>query len=97
MNPHLDYHDGHSVAPAQAQRRPDISDPRGIVWIRGGYARLRQPAWARTTLIVFDGAGQRAGLTPTIPVGEGPTGIALDEARQRLYVITKHSTPRSRS
>src|SRR5690606_25583341 len=34
-------------------------------------------------------AGARAGLADTIPVGEGPTGLALDEPRGLLYVLNR--------
>jgi hypothetical protein len=40
-------------------------------------------------VIVMDNLGQRAGLAPTIAVGEGPTGIVVDAARAELYVLDK--------
>jgi YVTN family beta-propeller protein len=40
-------------------------------------------------VVVIDAAGARAGLAPTIPVGEGPTGIALDAAHGRIFVLDK--------
>jgi hypothetical protein len=40
-------------------------------------------------LIVIDAVGARAGLAQTIAVGEGPTGVVLDEARGQLYVLDK--------
>jgi cytochrome c peroxidase len=38
---------------------------------------------------VLDGAGARAGLAPAIEVGQGPTGVALDQPRERLYVLNR--------
>ena len=86
LNPHLDYAQA-SVAPAL--RAQSLSDPRGIVWNAAG-TRAYVTGLGTNNLIVIDAAGQRAGLNPTIAVGEAPTGIALDEARQRLYVLNKH-------
>ncbi|MBK8339879.1 MAG: hypothetical protein IPK99_07705 [Flavobacteriales bacterium] len=39
-------------------------------------------------LIAIDGAGTRLGSGP-IPVGEGPTGIVLDQTRNKAYVLNK--------
>jgi hypothetical protein len=40
-------------------------------------------------VIVVDAEGNRAGLEPTIEVGEGPTGLALDENRGLFYVLNR--------
>ena len=40
-------------------------------------------------VVVVDAAGDRVGQAPTIEVGEGPTGVVLDETRGRLYVLNK--------
>jgi YVTN family beta-propeller protein len=40
-------------------------------------------------VVVLDALGARVGLNPTIAVGEGPTGIVLDETRAQLYVLNK--------
>lgn len=40
-------------------------------------------------LVVINSNSARAGLTDTIWVGKGPTGLALDEARGQLYVLNK--------
>src|SRR6185436_458289 len=39
-------------------------------------------------LIVVDANGNRVGANP-INVGQGPTGLALDESRNRLYVYNR--------
>jgi hypothetical protein len=40
-------------------------------------------------VVVIDASGGRAGLAPTIPVGEGPTGVVLDAAHARILVLDK--------
>ena len=40
-------------------------------------------------VIVIDSSGARGGMQPTIEVGEGPTGLVLDESQNRLYVLNK--------
>ena len=80
LNPHLSYQQ--STLPAE-QRNRSIGDPRAIVWRADG-----QRAWVAglgsNNVIRIDANGARVG-TP-IAVGEGPAGLALDQARGRLYV-----------
>lgn len=85
LNSHLDY-----TTPTlpQSERDKSIGDPRGIVWNRAG-TRGYVSGMGSNNLIVIDGSGARVGLNPTIDVGEGPTGLVLDEPRQRLYVVNK--------
>jgi YVTN family beta-propeller protein len=85
LNPHLDYT---TLSVPQSERDKSIGDPRGIVWNQTG-SRGYVSAMGSNNVIVVDGSGARAGLAPTIAVGEGPTGVVLDEARQRLYVLNK--------
>jgi YVTN family beta-propeller protein len=80
LNPHLDY-SVPSVPPAL--REQSLGDPRAIVWNAAG-SRAYVAGMGSGNLVVLDASGARAGLAPTIGVGEGPTGIALDEARGRL-------------
>ncbi len=40
-------------------------------------------------LITIDSQGNRIGTNPPIELGEGPTGMALDEGRNRLYVYNR--------
>src|SRR5436309_6073516 len=40
-------------------------------------------------LIILDAQGHRAGLNPAIALDTGPTGLALDESRHRLYVYNR--------
>lgn len=80
LNPHLDYRE---TAVAQSERDRSIGDPRAIVWSADG-----QRGWVAglgsNNVIGIDQSGARQGVP--IEVGEGPVGLALDEARERLYV-----------
>ena len=40
-------------------------------------------------LVVIDANGNRMAGQPALPLGEGPTGLALDEPRERLYVLNR--------
>ncbi len=85
LNPHLNY-----TVPTvpQAQRDQSIGDPRALVWNAAG-TKGYVAGMGSNNVVVIDGAGARAGLAPTIEVPEGPTGLVLDEARARLYVLSK--------
>src|SRR5262249_48578589 len=85
MNPHLTYQ---TPTIPQADRDRSIGDPRGIVWNAAGN-KAYVTGMGSNCLIVLDANGARAGINPTIPVGEGPTGIVLDRAHSRLFVMDK--------
>ena len=85
LNPHLDY--STPTVPA-SEREKSLGDPRGIAWNADG-TRAYVTGMGSNNVIVLDAQGHRAGLAPTIPVGEGPTGIQFDEARAQLYVLNK--------
>ena len=85
LNPHLGY--GKPTI-RQEERDRALGDPRGVVWNPTG-TRAYVTGMGSNNLVVIDARGDRAGTTPTIEVGEGPTGIALDAARGRLYVLNK--------
>ncbi len=72
----------------QSERDESLGDPRAIVWSDDG-ARGYVAGMGSNNVIVIDSSGARAGLNPTIEVGEGPTGLAYDGARSRLYVMNK--------
>ena len=84
LNPHLDY----SVSSLpQNERDRSIGDPRGIVWNSAG-TRAFITGMGSNNLVVIDGSGARADAEQ-IEVGEGPTGLVIDEARDQLYVMNK--------
>jgi len=85
LNPHLTY-----AVPTvpQAVRDRSIGDPRGIVWNASG-TKGYVTGMGSNNVVVIDANGARAGLAPTIDVGEGPTGIVLDAGHTRLFVLNK--------
>ena len=85
LNAHLDYVD--PTVP-QAERDKSLADPRGIAWNAAG-TRAFVTGMGSNNLIALNLAGQRVGLAPTMEVGEGPTGIVVDDARGQLYVLNK--------
>jgi DNA-binding beta-propeller fold protein YncE len=87
LNPHLLPYAVPTIA--QSERDKSIGDPRAVVWLSGG-AKGYVTGMGSNNVIAIDTAGARAdGPGTTIPVGEGPTGLCLDEARGRLYVLSK--------
>lgn len=87
LNAHLDY----STASVDVvERNKSIGDPRAIVWKSDG-SRGYVSGMGSNNVIVIDADGDRVGILPTIGVGEGPVGLALDEANNRLYVHNRFS------
>ncbi len=85
LNSHLSY----SVPTiAASERQKSIGDPRGIVFSADG-TKAFVTGMGSNNIVVIDAAGNRAGLAPTIAVGEGPTGIVLREDLARLYTLNK--------
>ena len=85
LNPHLDYT---SPTVPQALRDQSLGDPRSVAFKADG-SKAYVAGMGSNNLIVVDAAGARAGLAPTIEVGEGPTGVVVDDARGQLYVMNK--------
>jgi len=85
LNPHLDYL---SPIVAQTERYKSLGDPRGIVWSADG-ARGYVTGMGSDNLAIINANGQRIGTNSTIPLDRGPTGMALDESRHRLYVLNR--------
>lgn len=83
---HLDYLTG---TVAQTERDKSIGDPRGIVWTSSG-TKGYVSGLGSNNVIIIDANGARTG-NDRIDVGEGPTGLALDESRNRLYVLNRFS------
>jgi YVTN family beta-propeller protein len=87
LNPHLDYL---TRTLPQGQRALSIGDPRGIEWSSDG-TRAYITGMGSRNLVIVDANGNRVNPQP-IELGEGPTGMALDESRQRLYVWNRFSS-----
>lgn len=85
LNPHLAdaYANRASNVPAET-RELSIADPRGVAFSSGGVAFVT--GMGSNDLIAARESGDRIGQ---IGVGQGPTGIVLDEARGRAYVLNK--------
>ncbi len=83
MNPHLDYQTRNVP---QATRDLSIGDPRGIAWTSDG-ARAYVTGMGSNNVAVFNGSGARVGAP--IEVGEGPTGIVIDDASNRAFTVNK--------
>ena len=82
LNPHLNYT---TATLPQAQRDLSIGDPRAIVW-----NAARTTGWivgmGSNNVLQVNAAGAPQAR---IEVGQGPTGLALDESRGALYVMNK--------
>jgi len=89
LNPHLSYTPGPSFTPiAQSERDKSVGDPRALAWSADG-TRCYIAGMGSDNLIVVDASGARTGLTDTILVGQGPTGIALNEDAGVAYILNK--------
>lgn len=84
LNPHLDY--STPTLPAEERKRA-IGDPRAIVWRKDGQVGYIA-GMGSNNVIAVSSDGTRLGHPP-ISVGEGPAGLALDEAAGRLYVLNR--------
>src|SRR6185436_14794616 len=87
LNPHLDYI---TRSLPEAQRAQSLGDPRGIEWSSDG-ARAYITGMGSRNLIIVDANGNRV-QPQSVELGEGPTGLALDEPRGRLYVWNRFSS-----
>ncbi len=85
LNAHLTY--ATSTIP-QNSRNLSIGDPRGVVWDSSG-TRGWISGMGSNNVIFVNSSGGRGSSASEINVGQGPTGLALDEGRSRLYVLNK--------
>ncbi|MBK8178151.1 MAG: beta-propeller fold lactonase family protein [Planctomycetes bacterium] len=85
LNSHLDY--ASSSAPTET-RAKSVGDPRAVVWNAGGTAAYVASMGSNHVRRLLADGTREQGSAP-IPVGEGPTGLALDEERKQLYVLCK--------
>ena len=81
LNPQLRY-DTERVP--QAERNQSLGDPRAVAWMGDG-SKGFVAGMGSDNLVVIDAAGVRVQASP-IEVGKGPCGLAVSDARQRLYV-----------
>ena len=85
LNPHLDYK---KPQIPEADRQKSIGDPRAVVWSADG-TRAYISGMGSDNIVVVDEQGNRTGLIQSSSTNQGPTGLALDENRQRLYVYNR--------
>ncbi|HMJ65444.1 MAG TPA: YncE family protein, partial [Candidatus Binatia bacterium] len=86
LNPHLDYL---TRTLLESERNKSIGDPRGIMWNSSG-TRGYVAGMGSSNLVIIDANGNRIGSLP-LTLGDGPTGLAVDEPRHRLYVFNRFS------
>ncbi len=81
LNPHVNY----SVTPGpQSERDSALGTPTGIAFSANGN-RLYVTSMASNRLGVIDPAG--SGVMARVPTVPGPTGVVVDQARGRIYVV----------
>lgn len=94
LNQHVTYTDDIPFVPIpQSERDKSIGDPRAIVWTPDGQ-RAYIAGMGSNNVAIIDGSGARQApigdpSAAAIEVGEGPTGLALDPSRGRLYVLNR--------
>ncbi|MDP3936684.1 MAG: hypothetical protein Q8R92_00935 [Deltaproteobacteria bacterium] len=85
LNPHIDYSaDIATIAQAQS-----IGQPNGMAFNAAG-TRLYAAAILSRKVAVVDTSAVPGSMLARIDVGEGPTGVALKESANRLYVLNRH-------
>ncbi len=85
INPHLTYT---TPSVAVSERQKSIGDPRGIAWNATG-TKAYVTGLGSNNLIVLDAQGNRAGINQTLKVGQGPTGVVLQESQKRAFVLNR--------
>jgi len=82
LNPHLNYT---TASIPEAQRQLSVGDPRAVVWRPAGGTGFIA-GMGSNNIVAIDSAGTRLA---TIPVGQGPTGLALNPVGTVLYALNR--------
>lgn len=82
LNPHLDYS---AAIVDQSTRDQSIGDPRGVAWSADGQQGYIT-GMGSNNLAVIDAALNRLDL---VEVGQGPTGVLVDDPHARVYVLNR--------
>ena len=85
LNPHIDY----SAAVSSIDKTLSLGQPNGMAFNAAG-TRLYAAAVLSRKVAVLDTSGTPGSVLTRIDVGEGPTGVALNEPADRLYVLNRH-------
>ena len=94
LNPHIDYLcTPPACVPSVAEREASLAFPMDLTFSSNGQ-RLYVVGFGSDKVGIFDAAALEAGTinaaTKTlVEVGGGPSGLALDETRNRLYVMNR--------
>jgi YVTN family beta-propeller protein len=81
LNAHVDFNNGSG---SDSERALSLALPSDLVRKSDGTLFVAATSSARVGVLSGDGA-----VTGRITVGQGPTGLALDEARNSLYVLNR--------
>ena len=82
LNPHLDYTE---INIPWEERLDSIGDPRGVVFTPSG-DQIWVSGLGSSNLAVFDDDFNRIGR---VDIGEGPTGLVMNQAGDRVYVLNR--------
>ena len=85
LNPHLDYS---SHTTSLELRFQSIGDPRGIAWLGDGSLGL-VTGMGSNNVIVIGRDGTRIPESSPIEVGEGPTGVVINETAGAAYTLNR--------
>jgi sugar lactone lactonase YvrE len=94
LNPHIDYLcTPPGCVPSAAEREASLAFPMDMVFSSDGQ-RLYVVGFGSGKVGIFDAPALEAGTIDAstkvlVEVGGGPSGLALDEARDRLYVMNR--------
>ncbi|HYP51977.1 MAG TPA: carboxypeptidase regulatory-like domain-containing protein, partial [Pyrinomonadaceae bacterium] len=83
LNPHVDFSNPDGT---DAERAQSLALPADIVRASDGTLYVAATSSAKVGVLNASGA-----IQSRINVGQGPTGLALDEPRERLYVLNRHA------
>jgi len=90
LNPHIDYNCVPPCTPPQAERDASLAFPTDLVFSGDG-SRVYVAGLGSAKVGIFDAGDLESGVVTRtlVPVGTGPSGVALDEVRDQLYVMNR--------
>jgi DNA-binding beta-propeller fold protein YncE len=94
LNPHINYTCTPPCVPPAGEAEASLAFPTDIVFSSNG-ARAYVAGFGSEKVGIFDATALEAGTITNgvtkhlVEVGAGPSGLALDEARNRLYVMNR--------